>query len=209
MEAKMSKNKFTCLFLILSVALSGCGPGVNQPKGTETPNPKYTNTVLMQAAEDTNTKELYPNQVKGDSDKVDVWNYPDQDKIAYMKFDLSHISQGTIVRKATLRLWIYDVKDPGLVEFYTVQGTWHEDSLTYNTQDGLSLLPRFSRYFENHPDQTYVDIDVTSLVQEWVNGSIPNDGISMKAPDTSVPVRVEFHSKEALTNPSYLQIDLE
>lgn len=192
--------------ILVNAFIAGC-------TGTETPSPELTGntptTFKLLAAEDTNSKELFPTQIKGTSEKIDVWNYPNEDKQAFVQFDFSKIPAATKVKKAVFRLWVYDARNPGIIHFYKVSGMWEELSLTYSTLNSLSLGYMFPFRIYASDEHQYVDVDITDLVNGWISGAIVNDGLSIAADESGGYVRVDFHSKDAPVNPSYLELTLE
>ena len=205
----MGNKRCTILVLLLSLILSACG---HKSQGTESVNPKnnpsQTEVAKLLAAEDTNIKQLYPEENKGESEKIDVWNYPDQDKQAFVRFDFSQIPRGAIVQKAVLKLYVYAVRNPGIIHFHAVHGQWHEYSLNYLNAGTLSLTHLFPHFVRSSDLNRYVEVDVTALVQSWVSGELANDGLSISADESNGDVRVDFHSRDALSNPSFLELTL-
>ena len=70
-----------------------------------------------------------------------VTGYADQGDTqrGYVKFDLSSIPAGTVIRKATLCLYSYDTtKMKGSTGYYAahrITRTWNEMTMTYNIAD--------------------------------------------------------------------------
>lgn len=96
-----------------------------------------------------------------------------------VRFDLSSIPQGISVTSATLYLYEKDRKLDQVTFIYKVTTPWNENSVTWNYP---WLIPggdfdNSHAYASFPPIQSncMLTIDLTSLVQEWINGS-PNYG---------------------------------
>ncbi len=198
------------IFTVLGISLVAMSIGCAKTEGggTETTNPPgltAPQSLKLTATQDTNTKELFPDETKGTSEKIDVWNLPGERKTAFIQFDLSQIPKGRTIKRALLNLWVYEIRDPGTIGFSAVIGSWTESQLTYRTAASLSLIPRFTQNVAEADEDKYIQIDVTEIVNLWLSGQLPNHGLAIEALGNSV-VRAEFHSKDALTNPSFLQL---
>src|SRR5580704_5163202 len=119
---------------------------------------------------------------------------------SYAQFNLSGIPSGSIVTKATLRLYVDLVISNGTFDVYQVNKSWSESALTYNNQP----LPLGASATGGHPVSItsssfnqFLLIDVTSLVQGWVGGTIPNYGVALALPSGSA-ANFYLDSKESL-----------
>ena len=220
------KQLFGTSIIACAFLLSGC----LQFGGTELPNPGDEEVKTTQAgntsgndssdngdgstavtyllpSDDTNVKELIQDDNKGTSDRFDVWSYPGEDKYSFIKFDLAALS-GREIKSARLQLYLEKVRDDhdGRISINIVRGQWSEYSLNYLNSDGLSFdtLTELDIVEAVH-ENTYIAVDITPAVQAWVAGEIANDGLAL-LPESDI-VRVEFNSKEAPTNRSYLEIE--
>lgn len=215
----MNRSLLTILFQsLLFIALTGLSTGC-QRMGTDNGNPGIAdegsvdetlphNKSQLLASADTNTKELYPEQNKGDSDRIDVWSYPEETKIGFIRFDLSHIPSSSRIASAKLRLYVVKVRDfdEGLVEFYQIEGDWDEYQITYSNQSLLGFKLIGSRMIYKSEQESYIEIDITELAQKWVRGDFANDGIAISAPGINKNVRIEFGSKENVETPGLLEL---
>ena len=119
---------------------------------------------------------------------------------SYVQFNLSGIPIGATVTKATLRLYVDLVISNGTFDVYQVNKSWGESTLTYNNQP----LPLGTSATGGHPVSVssssfsqFLLIDVTSLVQGWVGGTIPNYGVALALPSGSA-ANFYLDSKESL-----------
>ena len=115
--------------------------------------------------------------------------------IGFLQFDirkaLPTAATAQQLSKATLSLYTSVINVPGPVQVLAVNGTWNENSLT-----GLNMPP-----LANNPDtgrpyataqaeklRTWVSFDVTELVRDWIDGTLPNYGLALLAGDTRMNV---------------------
>ena len=102
-------------------------------------------------------------------------------KTVYLRFDLSTIPAGSTLKQATLRLYVDDVNSHGSFDVAPVEAPWLQDSITF-----LNAPPLGPSATGGHPialtiasQNQFVDVDLTSLVQEWLSGSQANNGIAL------------------------------
>lgn len=109
-----------------------------------------------------------------------------------LQFDLGTLPRGTAanqVSKAVLRLYCNRVDTAGLVSVQTMGGGWGEYSVTYAT---LPSLGSAVQVFSVSQADAYVTVDVTAVVQGWVQTPATNNGIAL----TAGTAAVQFDSKE-------------
>jgi hypothetical protein len=114
-----------------------------------------------------------------------------------IQFELTAIpSTCTTVTNATLRIYQKDDYDQNIEVFRIVQ-PWSESTVTWDTAPNYSLVVR-----ANFPGSVAVptirDIDVTTLVQEWVSGTYINYGFLLKSNTGSGDI--QFASRDS-SNP--------
>ena len=117
---------------------------------------------------------------------------------SYLKFNLSTLPSGAAVNKATLRLFISQVAAPGSFDVYQLNNSWNESALTYSNAPslGASATGGHPVSFTSSSLNQFVQVDITPLVQGWVNGTISNNGVALAL--TSSTGAVAFDSKEAI-----------
>jgi Kelch motif/Galactose oxidase, central domain len=123
----------------------------------------------------------------------------------FIKFQLqSSLPPGTPaltaadIAKATLKLFISPSCSPmGSVAIYPVTSTWTETTLNPSAPPALAGTPFATGIAVGKPD-SFVVVDVTGLVKQWVegsaNGGIDNDGIALVA--ETATTNVSFDSKD-------------
>ena len=92
------------------------------------------------------------------------------------------VPQGTQITEAKLRLWYVNDNSNANVYFYRMTVPWDENS-TWNSigggvQPGVNCANSVTRYLgTTHPAD--VNVDVTNIVQSWINGNYPNYGFGI------------------------------
>src|SRR5947209_4442564 len=99
------------------------------------------------------------------------------------------------VAKATLKLYLSPGTNPsGAIAIYPITSAWSEATLTTSPPSVSSTA--FATGVAVGKANSFLVIDVKQLVQEWLSGSLENDGIALVA-DTSTTY-VVFDSKESV-----------
>ena len=98
-----------------------------------------------------------------------------------LQFDLGVLPAGTTsaqIGHATLRLYTNRVDTGGLVSLQLLNGAWSEYGVTFQT---LPATASAAQVFAVSQAGQYVSVDVTSLVQAWVDAPASNFGFSLTA----------------------------
>jgi hypothetical protein len=114
----------------------------------------------------------------------------------YIQFSLQGIPANASVQKATLQLYVNQVLGAGSFDVYELDSGWTQNTLTYTNAPalGASATGNNPVAIPETADQ-FILVDVTPLVQGWVNGSIPNNGLALSM--TTSAGGLLFDSKEA------------
>jgi len=93
--------------------------------------------------------------------------------------DLSALSSAATINSAKLGLYRYDTPsgDPVTLDAYQITSSWAE-TVTYSTKPTFSSTIESSVTLSGTADGWY-EWDVTNLVQQWIDGSIPNYGVAI------------------------------
>lgn len=143
---------------------------------------------------DTWLKEAAPNENHGNDKELSVKNKPTDNFRTIYLFDISSIPPGANVTNAELRLRVTGEDDSGEpVNIYRVTDTWSENTANWNNTgndyDSSVVHATFV------PDRTgWERIDISSLVQSWVCGEHPNNGLMLIA--TSSDTESKYTSQE-------------
>jgi hypothetical protein len=123
-----------------------------------------------------------PTRNYGTDDKFEVRPDNSADRRGLLKFDLSSIPQNAIISSATLYLYEKDNKAGQLTHIYRVTSNWNENTVTWLTWTLLGGdFDNSVSYFTYIPDQKncMAALDITNLVQAWVNGTSTNHGLML------------------------------
>lgn len=93
-------------------------------------------------------------------------------------FTLPALPAGEVVVSATLRLYVTQ-SDSELVSVHRVTDTWAENTVTWGNT-GTDLAATAEGSFT--PSSGNRTLDITSLVQDWYNGVVANNGIVLTGP---------------------------
>ena len=95
---------------------------------------------------------------------------------SYVQFNLAGIPTGVTVNKATLVLYVDAVTAAGSFDVYQVTRGWTEYGLKYSTAPtlGASATGGHPVAVTTANATNFILINITSLVQSWLNGSNPN-----------------------------------
>lgn len=126
-----------------------------------------------------------------------------------VKFNLSSIPADSTVTSATLYLNEKHKKSGQTTYIYRVTSNWNENTVTWlswsllggDFDSGIS-------YFTFLPDQQdcMLTMDITSLVQAWVNGTYPNYGLMLYS--TGPNQAISYYSKEDGTASRHPKLDI-
>jgi hypothetical protein len=127
---------------------------------------------------------------------------------SYIQFDLSSIPSsytGANVTKASLKLFVQSMVSPGSFNVDLVNGSWTEFKIAYNNAPALGTTVASNIPLTTANINDYVIVDVTSAVQDWLDGSQANDGIALVA---NSGLDVSFDSKENTTTSHPAELDI-
>lgn len=122
----------------------------------------------------------------------------------FVQFDLSTVPEGSQINAAHLVLYVDMLQKAGTIQSYAVAAPWNEATITFNNAPAL-LGPSGSAQV-TATDQT-VSLDVTSLVQSWVNGEAVNNGIALET--TSAAFSMDSKESGQTSHPAVLEIDVD
>ena len=123
-----------------------------------------------------------------------------------VQFDLAGIPEGTEIISARLSFYGWDTS-PGLGQHSTLSGSniswlqritseWIEEEVTWNTQPTTTAVNQVSVPESVSPDEDYIDIDVTNLVQDMVNAPSESFGFMLRLQNESYYRLLNFVSSD-------------
>src|SRR5437870_5461298 len=131
-----------------------------------------------------------------------------------IRLDLSQLTaagvSNTAVSKATLKLYTSAVTGQGTFDLYRIDSSWAEGTVTYNTSPAMALITAGAAACPGvqcvNTASKYVQVDITSLVQDWLAGGHANNGLALKPNATTISVT--FEGKESTTTSHAPELDV-
>lgn len=150
-----------------------------------------------------------PNSTSGTATSLFVRNSGKNSvRYGFVRFDLGALPTGVPVSKATLRIWINTLGTAGSFEVHLAQGAWAEASL--NANNAPALGPTIATVsIAAGQSATFVTVDVTTQVSDWLSGATPNNGIAL-VPSNANPINFQFDAKEntGTSHPAEIEVAL-
>jgi len=147
-------------------------------------------TVYLPLTDDAWIKGSEPDVNHGKHRRIAVGKYGPKEGL--VRFDASPIA-GRLVTKATLEVFLDDVREPGYLRLTAIASSWDEDTVTWNSRPTMDKL-----WASNWPtiseanERTVISFNVTSPAQRWADGSLPDAGLMIWGTATVALL----HSKE-------------
>jgi len=161
-------------------------------------------SLMLDPVADTRILKVYPDVNQNAEGLLSVYNNVDDngdnDQHTLIKFDLSSIPNGANITSATLTLTVAYFGQfvsngiPSYVfrattDWNEAEATWNQPTNTTNWTHlggdfvGTTGAYNSSPYATNtdNPGGPTVSWDVTSLVREWTSGTVPNQGLLLRA----------------------------
>ena len=126
---------------------------------------------------------------------------------AFIRFDLSGIPPtvtGSMVAKATLKVYVGTVTTAGSFNIDLVTSTWSESTITASDSPTLGSALASAIPVTKTDKNQYLLVDVTTAAVDWLNGT-PNDGLAI-VPDGTVAFTL--NSKETTTTSHPAELDI-
>ena len=126
----------------------------------------------------------------------------------YIKFNLGTIPPNATITKATLRLYVNAFVTAGSFDVYEVNTSWSESTLTYNNAPPLGISATGSKpvAIASASLNQFVLIDITPLVQSWVDSAVINNGIALAL--TTKTGAFSFDSKESILTSHHPELEI-
>ncbi|NNL56457.1 MAG: DNRLRE domain-containing protein [Pseudomonadales bacterium] len=174
---------------------SACGPYANIPS-TAFDGGSYSFTITPNTAssvshytvgviDDAWIASDAPSQNHGSHSELRTYAMllPSTNHRALYRFDLenSGIPAGATVISAVVKLFVLDANDFAPITLHRVVEDWTEDTVNWNNiytgydVSALASIPAGSTAGQ------YVSVNITSIVQSWLNGAISNNGVLLKS----------------------------
>lgn len=142
--------------------------------------------IEFSAIEDAHVLQSDPDNNYGSGESLYIDNSNNSD--IYIKADLGSIPSGSIVESAVLTVYVYNTFEYGNAWAYRVTEDWQENTITWNNKPADTG----TKFGEMLISSGYQTLDITNLVQDWVNGTYSNYGLVLKSYDA----KAWLHSSE-------------
>ncbi|MGB0385128.1 MAG: DNRLRE domain-containing protein [Ardenticatenaceae bacterium] len=179
------------------------------PTATPTPSPTPTPTpdpITITAAVDQDSwlKEQGPNENNGDEDELLVQQKSGDATRAVYRFDLSAIPAGATINQASTHFWVTQ-ENSLAVDIHRITDSWSENGVTWGNT-GTDFDPLADGSFTPSSNDQFVSADISALVQEWVDGSVANDGIMLISSGDEEESKYSSREWSTSTERPYLEI---
>jgi hypothetical protein len=136
---------------------------------------------------------------------------PNKEHITYALFDLSLLPPNAPVHQAVLRVFVDKVFNPGTLQVQVVTGgAWTEQTLTWNTAPAsVAAVPAVMASIFAADHKAYVTLDVTEIVQAWVNGTQTNLGLALRGASPALKMSLDSKENTGTSHPMELEVVLE
>lgn len=188
---------------------AGCGP-FSDLAGQSFGNHSYSATITPNNAGGTITAYSVPviadAMIKSDTptqnyrDDTQLSTYfnlfPSSIQRTLYRFDIENagIPAGAMVVSAVAKIFVVDSNDSAAVTAHQITADWAEATVTWDNINTSHDSTSLASIPSGSPVGEYVSVNITSLVQGWVNGTTANQGIMLKT--ASILDLAQFTSQE-------------
>ena len=189
---------------------AGCGPFSDLPSqpfadgsyaATVTPNNAggQISSYPVAVSDDAMIKNNSPTQNYGNVAQLETYAdlFLTDVRRALYRFDIANagIPAGTSVVSAVVRLFVIDANDIADVSVHRITADWSEATVNWDNINTSHDASAVANVYRGTPAGQYIDINITALVQGWINGGIANQGIMLKS-TINFSDLAQFSSKE-------------
>ena len=107
------------------------------------------------------------------------------------------------IGRATLKVYANRVATPGTLNVAPLLGSWTESTVNNSNVPPQGAVAGSASLGAG---AQFAQVDITSLVQSWLNGTVANNGLYLSSPDGGVFV---LDTKEATTTSHQAQLDID
>ena len=159
-------------------------------------------TVLLPPSADTSTYQDSGGTNYGTSTTLQIGGYSSYYMRSYLKFNLSSLA-GKTITSAKLKLYKHYVNTYGESVTFSarrITADWDEMGLTYNNAPAYSAA--YGSIYTFGPINAWSEIDLKTMLQEWIDGTYPNYGVCLSYEATGYRYNSTWRSKE-YSDPAY------
>jgi hypothetical protein len=134
-------------------------------------------------------------------------NHRTGDKASYVNFSLASLPNliaAPDIEKATLRIWVDKVHTAGPVDLHLLYSPWDENLLTgaILPNSGYVSTLNLTEEDEGH----YYTVDITNVLQGWVDFPSSNYGLAFIPGDGDVYVRFDSKENQQTSHPMEIEV---
>ena len=132
-------------------------------------------------------------------------------KRGFIKFDLSSLPSeitGSTVAKATLKLYVNKVTTGGRLDVVRVMGPWSQGQITDQGIPVLGAVEVTGLPIGPADANTFIIVDLTGLVREWLDGTIENHGISLIPGADGIGIDFDSMENKSTSHEARLEVTL-
>ncbi len=177
-------NSRLALLIVLTCALCVCVATTGCNKKGKTILPISQDTANFDADEDAWVYEYESTTNYGSATELYAGYFNDDEEHIFLKFDTSSIPITATVVVAELWIYISDTLNYTGVDFtFSLETTslvaaWTEGAITWDNAPATTTVTSFAGPIDNYTG--WLKIRITNLVQDWVDGTLTNNGIAIK-----------------------------
>lgn len=132
-------------------------------------------------------------------------------KRGFIRFDLSSLPSeitGSTVAKATLKLYVNKVTTGGKLDVVRVLGPWSQGQITDQGIPVLGEVEVTGLVVDPEDANTFIMVDLTGLVREWLDGTIENHGVSLIPGADGIAVDFDSMENKNTSHEARLEVTL-
>lgn len=140
-------------------------------------------THTINASDDAFIEKDNPTQNFGSDAELQTWYkwFNDEDQRSVIRFDLdsANIANEAQVVSAVARFYVIQGDPVRAVTLHRVTAPWEENTVNWNSISADFEFSTTSSIPASPTTDQYVEVNITSIVQGWINGSVENYGVML------------------------------
>lgn len=165
-------------------------------------NDLYSATVPVAA--DGWLKQQVPGEVNASGTEVSVREVNGDSHRGVYRFDLSAIPPNALIMSATAKFWTTQASNKA-VNLYRVTAAWDETNANWSNL-GNAYDPTLIASYVPRKVSKFESVDLKSLTQQWVDGSLPNNGLMFVSSATNSEAKFGTRERQGANQQPYLSI---
>jgi len=167
--------------------------------------------ITLHVTDDTYTQQESPNVHPGAAASLSINNRNlNKEHITYALFDLSILPPTATIDRAVLRFFVNQVAQPGKLKVAVVTGgAWAEQTLTWNNAPmSIAATPAVTATIFAADEGSYVTVDITQVVQDWLHGIHTNLGLAIRGDSPALNIALDSKENTSTSHPMELEVVL-